>query len=39
MGKNEENATSMTPEGQWILRQMIIKLHLNSKTVADIIMG
>jgi hypothetical protein len=30
----------MTPEGQWILRQMIIKLHLkgfDTKTIADII--
>jgi transposase len=40
MKKNEETATSMTPEGQWILRQMIIRLHLkgfDAKAIADII--
>ena len=40
MKKNEENATSMTPEGQWILRQMIIRLYMkgvDAKTIADII--
>jgi transposase len=40
MKKNEENATNMTPEGQWILRQIIVKLYLkgfDAKTIADII--
>ena len=40
MKKNEESARSMSPEGQWILRQMIVKLHLkglDAKTIADII--
>jgi transposase len=39
MKKNEENATSMSPEGQWILRQMIVKLHLkgfDAKTIVEI---
>jgi transposase len=40
MRENEENAIKMSPEGQWILRQMIVKLHLkgfDAKTIVGLL--